>query len=401
MTRISKSVGCWAAAATIAVALAACGSSDDSSDTGGTGKTIDIALVSDFTGPLAPATGVDGALAYFKKVNDDGGVDGYKVNVKQYDAGSAPATALQAFRKAVADKPAAILEAASGEETSSLSVVAHSGIPVVDDGFSPGWIGQPTLFSPVGDVSTHQSDAWLRVLQKQAGATRVAVLSTPLLKGAIDVVASTGPAAGVDIVLKDASLPQTMSSARNLELAHQIKSTGADGVLIFGTAPLNQLQADLKQVGADATLLNPGFEPVGDLGSSVDGLIFAEDWATPYVKDNKGIADYLATMKQYGYDPYGGKGFPPFRYAQAKMLVEEGLKPAGAPFDNDAVVKALGSIKGWTADGILSGVSFPEFQHEGISCLSVMQVVDGEWTSVTNGEHPFICGGKSLPVPGA
>jgi hypothetical protein len=73
----------WLATVGITVAaLAWCSSSKSSTGAAAdyaSKGTIDVALVSDFTGPLAPSTGVDGALAYFDEVNAEGGVDGYKI----------------------------------------------------------------------------------------------------------------------------------------------------------------------------------------------------------------------------------------------------------------------------------------------------------------------------------
>lgn len=363
--------------------------------------SIPVALVSDFTGALAPSTGVQGALAYFHWLNAHGGVDGHKITVKQYDAGSSPTTALQAFRRAIAAKPAAILESASGEEISSLSAVTSSGIPVVDDGFAPGWIDKPTLFSPVGDVSTHLSDVWLTVLKHFGHATKVAVIGSSLETGDLKLLAKSGPDVGVKVVMTDLSEPETLTSAQALTLAEQIKSSGANGVSVIGVLAINQLQADLNQLGVKVTVADPVFESDAQFGKTIDGELFAEDWASPYVKNNAGIKAYLAAMKSAGYGSVAySAGFAPFRYAQAEMLVQEGLKKAGAPFSHKAVIKALSGVKNWTANGILAPVSFPQFQQVGIHCLSVMKVVNGKWVPETNGNHPFVCGGPSTKTPG-
>ncbi|HEX3803126.1 MAG TPA: hypothetical protein VHV75_09820 [Solirubrobacteraceae bacterium] len=43
--------------------------------------------------------------------------------------------------------------------------------------------------------------------------------------------------------------------------------------------------------------------------------------------------------------------------------------------------------------------SFPLFQKVGTHCQSVMKVVNGQWTGLTSGPNPFVCGGPSLPDP--
>ncbi len=364
--------------------------------------SINVALVSDFTGQLAPSTGVDGAIAYFKWVNAHGGIDGYKLNVKQYDSASTPTAAVQAFRRAVASKPAAILESSSGAEVSALGVVVNSGLPVVDDGFAPGWIGKSNLFSPVGDVSTHLSSVWLTVLKKFAHVSKVAVIGSSLETGDLKLLSESGPEAGVKIVMSDTSEPETLTSAQALTLAQQIKSSGANGVSVIGVLAINQLQSDLNQLGAHVTVLDPVFESSAGFGTKINGELFAEDWASPFTKNNPGITSYLAAMNAAGYGKTAyTDSFAPFRFAQSEMLVQEGLAKARPPYTKQAVIKALSKVKNWTAGGILSGVSFPQYQHVGIHCLSVMKVVKGKWITETNGKDPFVCGGPSKATPTA
>ena len=110
-----------------------------------------------------------------------------------------------------------------------------------------------------------------------------------------------------------------------------------------------------------------------------------------------GIKAYLAAMKKYGYSNLiYTTAYGPVRWGEAALLVA-GLKAAGPPFSHASVVKALGSIKNFTADGVVPAVSFPAFQTIGAHCQVVMEVINGKWVSLTNGSNPFACGGPSLP----
>jgi branched-chain amino acid transport system substrate-binding protein len=400
----------------VALVVAACGSSSDtdtsSSSTpaasSGSSTTaakpankgsVKVAMVADLTGPFGPNSGSDGMLAYFDQANANGGIDGYKIDVTKYDAQSTPAGALQAFRKAIADKPAAIISATIGA-SSAIPTLAKSGIPGVGEGFVPGWTGHDTLFSPIGDVSGHLSDVWMRVL-KDEGATKLALLTSPIEKGDTDLMAQQAGAAGVTVAMKDTGLPQILSSADALSIAQRVKSSGADGVLLFGLVGGTQIQANLNQLGVKAKVLETsefGPEVLKQYGPRVNDMLFAAVFTSPYV-DNTGTQAYTAAMKKYGYEKETYMPYSILRYAQAKMLVEEGLKAAGAPFDNAAVVSKLAALKDYTGEGLLPKTTFPDYQQAGSKCLSVTKVQDGKWVAQQSGDFPYVCGGPSLPVP--
>ena len=85
--------------------LAACGSSGDSSSSGGSksGAPLKVALIPPSSGPLA-VFGTDAAKAWdyaAKEVNAKGGVDGHKVVLVKSQTDAQPATTVRAARKAV------------------------------------------------------------------------------------------------------------------------------------------------------------------------------------------------------------------------------------------------------------------------------------------------------------
>ena len=393
-----------AAAAVVVVAVAACGSSASPASTSASSGsssarsykgTINIGVVSDFTGDLEVASNMQGALAYFDYVNANGGVDGYKIAVQEYDTQSSPATAVQAIRRAIAAKPTAIL-GASFVATSGLPTLAASGIPAVGDGFAPGWTGHKTLFPAGGDLTTHLSDVYYVVAKKFGGSAKVALVGSAIDAGDQANLIQQTSRAGVKLVLKDLNLGLTPTSAQFLAAAEQIKSSGAGAVVDLGVEGLAQLQVDLNQLGVKVKSLATDFSAAT---TSENGLIFSIPWAGPYVTGDPGITQYVAAMKKYGYGSLiASAAYAPFRWAQAALLVHA-LQVAGAPFSHAAVVKALSETKNFTADGVIPPVSFPAFQTIGGHCQSVMEVVDGEWKSLINGSSPFICGGPSLADP--
>jgi hypothetical protein len=196
--------------------------------------------------------------------------------------------------------------------------------------------------------------------------------------------------------MKDVGLSLVPTSAQFLATAEQIKSSGAGAVVDLGVEGVSQLQVDLNQLGAKASVIATDFSPAT---SNENGLLFSLPWAEPYISGDPGITQYTAAMNKYGYgNLLDTASYAPFRWAQAALLVQA-LKTAGPPFSQAAVVKALSETKNFTANGVVPPVSFPEFQTIGGHCQTVMQVVNGQWKALINGPSPFVCGGQSTADP--
>jgi ABC-type branched-subunit amino acid transport system substrate-binding protein len=357
--------------------------------------TVKVGVVADITGDLSVASDMQAALAYFDKVNASGGVDGYKIVPTEYDTQSSPSTAVQAFRRAIAAKPAAIV-GSSDVAGSALPTLAQSGIPSVGDGFAPGWTGHKNLFPIEGDQVGHYSNVMLVVQKLYGHATKIAVLGgTVGLPDAKNIIAQA-PKTGVQLVMQDLETPLVPTSAQFLTLAEQIKASGAQGVVGLGVEGQSQLQVDLNQLGAQTTVIATDLGPAT---TSENGLLYSNSWAEPFVKNDPGINAYIAAMKKYGYGKLVfSSAYGPIKWAMAALLVQ-GLKKAGPPFSRNAVVKALGETKNFTADGVVPDASFPAFQKVGTSCQVVLKVVNGQWVSEKNNAYPFVCGGPSLMNP--
>lgn len=410
--RLMKWSRWWLAAVAVAVAAAACGSSSkvSSMSSGGSGSpsksssrtsrtsggsaskgTINVALVGDFTGNLELASGYQGAEAYIDSVNASGGVGGYKINLQDYDTQSSTTSAVQAFRRAIAAKPTAIL-AGSFVAASGLPTLAASGIPAVGDGTAPGWTGDRNMFPVLGDESTHISDILEVVAHRYAGATKMALLGSNLYTADLANLVKSAPSAGVDLVMKDLTLPLVPTSAQVLSVAQQVKSSGAQAVAAIGVENLTQLQIDLNQLHANVKVVSTDFfEP----NSTENGLLYSEPWANQYITGDPGVTQYVTDMHKYGFGKaIEAESFAPLRYGMAALLVKA-LKQAGPPFTASSIISALASTKNFTADGMLPAISYPAFQTVGDHCQSVLQVVNGKWKPLTTGPNPFVCGGPS------
>jgi branched-chain amino acid transport system substrate-binding protein len=365
-------------------------------------QTITVPMVADETGIFAPTAGWQGADAYFKWLNAHGGVHGTKVNFKLYDAQSNPQTALQQTQRILGSNPLVFVSGSPMLYT-ALPTLAKSGVPSIGEGFAPQWgQGIKTFFSVAGDLTTHLSDTWLRVLRSQ-GSNNLALLTSPIEKADIELMEQDALALGQKVALKDESLPGVLQSADALRIAQRINASGADGVLIFGLQGGIQVDIDLHQLGWKGKVLQTseiGQNVIKQYGAKANGDIWAGYGATPYATKAPGVREYLRDMKAAGYaslmlnSPYAT-----WRFAQAKMLTEKALMPCYPNITKACIISHLSKLKNYTAGGLSPRISFPAFQNGAPTCLSVAKVINGKWVSLTNGTFPFICGGPSKSTP--
>ena len=93
-----------AIAGLLAVAVASAASAQKKYDPGATDTEIKIGNIMPYSGPLsAYATIGKTEAAYFKKVNEEGGINGRKLNFISYDDGYNPAKTVEQARKLVED----------------------------------------------------------------------------------------------------------------------------------------------------------------------------------------------------------------------------------------------------------------------------------------------------------
>ena len=90
-------------ATALAVALSATSASAQKKyDTGATDTEIKIGQTVPFSGPASPYASIGKAqAAYFKMINDAGGINGRKINLIQYDDAYSPPKAVEQVRKLV------------------------------------------------------------------------------------------------------------------------------------------------------------------------------------------------------------------------------------------------------------------------------------------------------------
>jgi len=338
-----------------------------------------IGQPSGFTGSVAAGVkeNTEGAQLYFDAVNAKGGVNGQKIELISVDDRFDPKVTVEVARDLIVQKKvlALFLNRGTPHAQALMPLLAEYKVPLV----APS-TGAMVLHAPVHPWvfnvrATYQREA-IRAIEHLAaiGMTRLAVLETDDSFGAD---AAAGAAKGFAEV-KLSPVFQAKFPRENpvfTDLAGQVKASGAQAVLIFGSAgnTANAVKA-LRASGSRAqvvTLSNnasDGFIKL--LGEHGRGVIVTQVFpyersvASPLIKEAMDLA------KARGLDtvsPAMMEGF-----AAAKVMVE-GLRRAGGSPTPEKLRDALESIRNYDMGGLK--VSYGPDNHTGLD-FADLSIVD-------------------------
>jgi branched-chain amino acid transport system substrate-binding protein len=383
-----------------ATTAASSASSGPASSVASDGSTIKIGWLGPQSGALAStfAPALTGVQTYVKFWNDQGGVNGHKLDLSVYDTQSNSSAVLASARKAVGDGVQALISNDVYFDTAA-PYLAENKIPVFGFGISLGFYGpdKQTFFSPMGNWIAFQSNVGMKYLVDQ-GHKKIAVLSDPNPgnANAAHAIANAVPTVGGELIYTNYGVDDTNSGAL-LAVAQAAKDAGAEAVYtnFYGTAPA-QLQANLNQIDAKAVVLNGslGYSPdiPKQFGSSVEGLtseVFTATWLSPTIP---GVKSYMDAMTKYAPDSLQNNST---LTGWATMLLFGGAieKVAGQAPSRDNIAAAANTLKNFDGDGLMQPVTFPDMHESMAPCMGFGQVKSGAWKLTAGTDsNPFLCG---------
>ena len=363
------------AAASLAVALIAASTSTASAqkkyDTGATDTEIKIGNIMPYSGP-ASAYGIIGRTeaAYFKKVNDEGGINGRKINFISYDdAYSPPKTVEQARKLVESDEVLLVFNSLGTPPNSAIQKYMNSKkVPQLFVATGATKWNDPKDFPwTMGWQPNYQSETqiYAKYILKEMPNAKIAVLfqnddyGKDYLKGLKD---GLGAKAATMIVAEESY--ETSEPTIDNHIV-KLKATGAD-VFVNITTPKFAAQAIKKnaEIGWKPThFLNNVSASVGSVikpagFENAQGIISAA-----YLKDTtdtqwandagmKGFLDFMAK-----YFPEGDKtdGGTIVGYGVAQTLVQV-LKNCGDDLTRANVMKQAASLKDFRTEVLLPGI---------------------------------------------
>ena len=364
-------------------------------DTGASDTEIKIGNIVPYSGP-ASAYGVVGRAmaAVFKKVNDEGGINGRKINFISYDDAYSPPKAVEQARKLIESDEVLLLFGTLGtpSNTAIQKYVNSKKVPQLFVATGATKWNDPKAFPwTMGWLPSYQSESriYAKYLTKEKPATKIAVLyqnddmGMDYLKGLKD-----GLAKDTSRIVAEESYEVSEPTIDSHVV--RIKSSNPD-VVVFFTTPKFGAQA-IKKLGemswkpvtiisnvsaSTATVMRPaGLEN----SQGVISAAYAKDASDPQWEGDAGIKAFDALLAKYLPEVNRVDSSAMTGYNMATTMVEV-LKRCGDNLTRDNVMKQAASLKQFPQGGLLPGVTLStgpdDFQP--IEQLQLMQFKDGRW----------------------
>ena len=383
-------LGLAIAAATTGAALA-----QKKYDTGASDAEIRIGNIVPYSGP-ASAYGVVGKAmaAVFRKVNDEGGINGRKINFISYDDAYSPPKAVEQARKLIESDEVLLLFGTLGtaSNTAIQKYVNSKKVPQLFVATGATKWNDPKNFPwTMGWLPSYQSESriYAKYLTKEKPTAKIAVLyqnddmGKDYLKGLKDGLASD---------------PSRIVAEESYEVAEptidnhvvRLKSSNPD-VIIFFTTPKFGAQA-IKKVGemnwkpvtivsnvsaSTATVMRPAGL---DYSQGVISAAYAKDVSDPQWASDPGIKAFDELLAKYMPDANRVDASAMTGYNMATTMVEV-LKRCGDNLTRDNVMKQAASLERLPQGGLLPGITLStgpdDFQP--IEQLQLMQFKGERW----------------------
>jgi ABC-type branched-subunit amino acid transport system substrate-binding protein len=387
-----------ALSAVLALALAAPGNAlaQKKYDPGASDTEIKIGNIMPYSGP-ASAYGVIGRTeaAYFKRINDAGGINGRKINFISYDDAYSPPKTVEQARKLVESDEVLLVFNSLGTPSNS-AIHKYMNAKKVPQLFvatgATKWNDPKDFPWTMGWQPSYQSETqiYAKYILKEMPNAKIGVLyqnddyGKDYLKGLEDGLGEKGRSM---IVMKESYEVSSPTIDNHLV---KLKSSGAD-VFINITTPKFAAQAIKKnaEIGwKPVHFLNNVSASVGSVikpagyeaAQGVISAAYLKDVSDDQWKDDAGMKEFLAFMDKDFPDGNKLDGGTIVGYGVAQTLVEV-LKRCGDNLTRDNVMKQAASLKNFRTEVLLPGITINTSATDfaPISQLQLMRFKGEKW----------------------
>jgi len=339
-------------------------------DTGATDTEVKIGHIVPYSGP-ASAYGIIGKTeeAYFKMINDNGGINGRKIKFISYDDAYSPPKAVEQVRKLVESDEVLLVFNALGtpSNTAIQKYLNAKRVPQLFVATGATKWNDPKHFPwTIGWQPSYQSEAriYAKYLMKEKPDAKVAVLyqnddfGKDYLKGLKD-----GFGAKVSTIIAEESYEVSEPTIDNHIV--KLKASGAD-VLISITTPKFAAQTIKKMAEIDwkalqivanvSTSVGAVMKPAGfENGQGVLSAHYAKDAGDAQWKDDPGMKRLLAFLDKYYPDADRTNSQVIYGFGAAQTLTKI-LEMCGDDLTRVNIMRQAANLKDFTPDTLLPGI---------------------------------------------
>jgi branched-chain amino acid transport system substrate-binding protein len=340
-------------------------------DSGATDAEIKIGQTVPFSGPASAYASIGKAqAAYFKMINDQGGINGRKIDLIQYDDAYSPPKAVEQVRKLVEDDEVLLTFQIIGTPSNAAvqkylnakkvpQMFAATGASKFTDpknfpwtlGFNPNYFVEGRIYGQY--ILKEHPDAKVGVLYQNDD------LGKDYLNG---IKAGLGDKAA-KMIVAEASYEVSDPTIDSQVL--KIKDAGAD--LFFSASTPKQAAQAIKKIAElgwhpihivdiNATSVGAVLQPAGlDASKGLISTNYGKDPGDPQWKDDPGMKRYLEFMAKYYPDGDKNSNFNTYGYSTSQLMVHV-LKQCGDDLTRENVLKQATNLKNVELDLALPGI---------------------------------------------
>jgi len=362
----------WLTAATVTITVSAnSAQAQKKYDPGASDSEIKIGQTVPFSGPASPyATIGKTQAAYIKMINDQGGINGRKINLIQYDDAYSPPKAVEQVRKLVESDEVLLTFQIIGTPSNAAvqkylnnkkvpQLFAATGASKFTDpknfpwtmGFNPNYFVEGRIYGQY--VLKEYPKARIGVLYQNDDLGKDYLNG---LKAGLGDKATTMIVAEASYEVSDPTIDSQILKLRD---------SGAD-LLFSATTPKQAAQAIKKsfEIGwkpvhildINATSVGAVLQPAGlEASRGVISVNYGKDPADPSWKDDSGMKRYLDFMAKYYPDGDRNSLFNTYGYSTAQLLIYT-LTKCGDDLTRENVMKQATSLKNVETDLALPGM---------------------------------------------
>ena len=357
----------------VAIALSATSASAQKKyDTGASDTEIKIGQTVPFSGPASAYAGIGKTqAAYMKMINDQGGVNGRKINLIQYDDAYSPPKAVEQVRKLVESDEVLLMFQLLGTPSNAAvqkylnskkvpQLFAATGASKFTDpknfpwtmGFNPNYFVEGRIYGQY--ILKEYPNAKIGILYQNDD------LGKDYQNG---IKAGLGDKAA-KMIVAEASYEVSDPTIDSQIL--KIKDAGAD--LFFSATTPKQAAQAIKKIyelnwkpvhilDINATSVGAVMKPAGlEASKGVISVNYGKDPLDPTWKDDAGMKKYFEFMAKYYPDGDKDSSFNSYGYMTTELLIHV-LKACGDNLTRENVLKQATSLKNVQLDLLLPGIT--------------------------------------------
>ncbi|WP_244482486.1 ABC transporter substrate-binding protein [Bradyrhizobium pachyrhizi] len=333
--------------------------------------------------------------AYFRKINEEGGINGRKIKLITYDDGYSPPKTVEQTRRLVESDEVLLVFGSVGTATNAAvqKYLNSKGVPQLFLGSRAGKWNNPRQFPwtvGLGPSYFAEGEAFGKYLLAQYPAGKIGIIyqnddfGKELLSGLKKGLSDSASAMLVAEVNYEVSEPTV--DARVVS----IKSSGAN-ILIDVTTPKHAAQVIKKVhelawspvhiISSVVASIETVIKPAGlDASQDIITATYVKDGADPQWSNDRGVENFNEFLTKYY--PEGGRSdvLVASGYISVQLLVHV-FRQCGDDLTRENVLKQVTALRGYEADMLLPGMKIvvTPVDYTGLHQLQMMKLVGDRW----------------------